>query len=109
VIQLRVSEAAALAIIEQSDYYQQAADGSLASRRGVAVDEATRALSSWPERGAPCRFRSAALANLRWVSVPGFPRHMIFYRYISHEQIILIVHVLHGARNLETLLDQDQE
>jgi plasmid stabilization system protein ParE len=105
VIQLRVSEAAALAIIEQSDYYQQAADGSLASRWGVAVDEATRALSSWPERGAPCRFRSAALANLRWIGVPGFPRHMIFYRYISDEHIILIVHVLHGARNLETLLD----
>jgi len=109
VIQLRISEAAALAIVEQADYYQQAADVSLADRWGVAVDEATRTLLSWPERGAPCRFRSSALANLRWINVPGFPRHMIFYRYLSDEQIVLIIHVLHGARNLETLLSRDQD
>jgi plasmid stabilization system protein ParE len=108
-MELRVSEAAALAIVEQSDYYQQAADGSLANRWEAAVDEAIRSLSNVPERGARCRFRSAALADLRWISIPGFPRHMIFYRHISAEQIILIVHVLHGARNLETLLGQDQE
>jgi plasmid stabilization system protein ParE len=34
---------------------------------------------------------------------------MIFYRYIPADRAILIVHVLHGARNLETLLHQDQE
>ena len=33
---------------------------------------------------------------------------MVFYRYHAHEQIILIVQVLHGARNLETLVDDDQ-
>jgi plasmid stabilization system protein ParE len=105
---LRVSEAAALAVVEQADYYRQVADGSLASRWEAAVDEAIRSLSNWPERGATCSFRSAVLADLRWIGIPDFPRHMIFYRYISAEQIILIVHVLHGARNLETLLDQDQ-
>ena len=33
---------------------------------------------------------------------------MVFYRYLADEKIILIVHVLHGARNLETILDQEE-
>jgi plasmid stabilization system protein ParE len=32
---------------------------------------------------------------------------MVFYRYLRQEQAILIVQVLHGARNLETVLDED--
>jgi plasmid stabilization system protein ParE len=32
---------------------------------------------------------------------------MIFYRYLLQSQAILIVHVLHGARDLETTLDDD--
>jgi plasmid stabilization system protein ParE len=32
---------------------------------------------------------------------------MVFYRYVSLEDAILIVSVLHGARNLETILDED--
>jgi hypothetical protein len=60
-----------------------------------------------PERGAPCRFRSPALAGLRWIFVPGFPKHMVFYRYFSQEQLLQIVKVAHGARNLETLLDEE--
>jgi plasmid stabilization system protein ParE len=32
---------------------------------------------------------------------------MVFYRLMPQEQAILIVQVLHGARDLETLLDED--
>jgi plasmid stabilization system protein ParE len=32
---------------------------------------------------------------------------MVFYRFFPDEAIIRIVHVLHGARNLETILDED--
>ena len=106
-IELRISEAAALSIVEQADYYQQTADLSLAQRWEAAADQAVHSLLSWPERGAPCRFRSPALAGLRWIFVPGFPKHMVFYRYRSQEQAILIVQVLHGARDLETILDEE--
>lgn len=105
---LHISEAAALSIVEQADYYQQAADLALAQRWEAAVDQAMNSLLSCPERGATCHFRSPALAGLRWIFIPGFPKHMVFYRYHAHEQIILIVQVLHGARNLETLVDDDQ-
>jgi plasmid stabilization system protein ParE len=104
---LRVSEAAALSIMEQADYYLEASDAGLAQRWEEAVDKAVHSLLNWPERGALCRFHSASLDGLRWISITGFPKHMIFYRTISQEQTILIIQVLHGARNLETILDED--
>lgn len=106
-IELRISEAAALSIVEQADYYQDAADLALAQRWEAAVDQAVHSLLTWPERGAPCRFSSPSLAGIRWIFVPGFPKHMVFYRYMPQEQAVLIVQVLHGARGLETILDEE--
>ncbi|MGA9670322.1 MAG: type II toxin-antitoxin system RelE/ParE family toxin [Terracidiphilus sp.] len=105
--ELRISEAAALSIVEQADYYQQASDFATIQQWEEAVDNAMRSLLTLPERGAPCRFRTPALAGLRWIFVPGFPKHMVFYRYLSQESAIRVVHVLHGSRNLETILDDD--
>ena len=106
-IELRISEAAALAIVEQSDYYRQVSDFALAERWESAVDEAAHSLMNWPERGTSCRFKTPELAGLRWIFIPEFPKHLLFYRYLPLQQSILIVHVLQGARNLETLLDED--
>lgn len=106
-IELRVSEAAAISIVEQADYYQHASDLALAQRWESAVTRALRSLLSRPETGAPCHFRSQFLEGLRWMQVPGFPKHMVFYRYLPDEKAIVVVQVLHGARNLETLLDKD--
>ncbi len=108
-IALRISEAAALSIIEQGDYYQQASDRALAARWETAVDQAVHSLLSQPERGALVRFRSPILTELRWIPIPGFPKHMLFYRYLPQEQAVLIVQVLHGARKLEVILNDDSE
>ena len=107
-IQLRISEAAALSIVEQADYYEHASDVALAQRWEDAVDQTVHSLLKLPERGTVCRFRSPALTDLRWILVPGFPKHMVFYRYLEHESAIRIVQVLHGSRDLETLLSNDE-
>jgi toxin ParE1/3/4 len=107
VIELLISEAAGLSIVKQADFYVQASDFVLARRWEEAVDKAMRSLMSLPERGAPCRFRSPALADLRWILVPDFPKHMIFYRFSPRDSVIRIVQVLHGARDLETILGED--
>lgn len=106
--ELRISEAAALSIIEQADYYSAVQNNVLAERWEAAVDEAVRSLLHFPECGARCRFHSPLLSGLRWIFVPGFPKHMIFYRYSEPENILLVVHVLHGARDLETVLSEEQ-
>jgi len=109
VIELRVSEAAALSIIEQADYYRAAQDDTLAERWESAVDASVRSLLQFPERGAPCRLDTPSLANLRWIFVPGFLRHMVFYRYDRQESMLLVVQVLHGARDLESVLSDDPQ
>jgi toxin ParE1/3/4 len=106
-IGLRVSESAALSIVEQADYYHQASDLILAQRWETAVDDAVHSLLSRPERGTLCHFRSPILAGLRWILIPGFPKHMAFYRCLREEQAIVIVQVLHGARDIETILNED--
>lgn len=109
-IELRISEAAALSILEQADYYRAALDNALAEQWESAVDAAAKSLLQFPERGAPCRFYSPSLTNLRWIFVSGFPEHMVFYRYERDRSVLLIVQVLHGARNLESvLLDEPLE
>lgn len=107
-IELRISEAAARSIVEQADYYLYGSDVALAQKWEEAVDQSMHSLLSSPERGASCRFRSPALAGLRWIFVPGFRKHLVFYRFFADEAVIRIVQVLHGARNLETILDEDE-
>ena len=107
-IELRISEAAARSIVEQADYYREAVDDALAVRWETAVDEVVRSLLHMPERGTPCRFKSPTLRELRWVFVPEFPKHMVFYRYLTRESAILIVQVLHGTRNIDVILSDDQ-
>jgi plasmid stabilization system protein ParE len=41
---------------------------------------------------------------MRRIAVPGFPRHLIFYEHLSDDAVIRVVHVLHGARDIEALL-----
>lgn len=106
-IELQIAEAAALTIVEQADYYLRASDVALAHQWEEAVDRSMQSLLRSPERGAPCRFRSPALAGLRWIFVPGFRKHMVFYRFFPEEGMIRIVQVLHGSRNLETILSED--
>ncbi|HVZ84789.1 MAG TPA: type II toxin-antitoxin system RelE/ParE family toxin [Terracidiphilus sp.] len=107
-MRLRISETAMLAIVAQADYYCEAASPALAERWESAVDAAIRSLLQFPERGALCSFQHASLSGLRWIAVPDFPRHLIFFRVSTPDASVLIVHVIHGHRDLEAVLaDQD--
>jgi plasmid stabilization system protein ParE len=97
-MRLEILTTAAQAIVEQADYYELKSGHVLAARWEAAVDEAVDRLLRWPETGAPVRFRSPQLAGLRWVAVPGFPKHLIFYRYLPDVDLLRVIQVLHGAR-----------
>jgi len=51
--------------------------------------------------GAPCRFSPTELHGIRRVTISGFPKHLVFYRVEDND--VLILRVLHGARDLESL------
>jgi toxin ParE1/3/4 len=54
----------------------------------------------WPVYG----FADPRLKDIRKRAVLGFPNHLIFYRIDA--DVVEIVRVLHGARDIPTVLDE---
>jgi len=70
-----------------------------------AVERTIDDICEHPRRGARFESSRPELAALRKIAVRGFPNHLIFYRIDG--QIILIVRVIHGARDLPAIFHED--
>jgi toxin ParE1/3/4 len=68
-----------------------------------AAEESFRDLARNPLMGAACQLRGQHARSFRRWRVKGFENYWIFYRLISGG--IEIARVMHGARNLERLLE----
>jgi toxin ParE1/3/4 len=99
---LAISDAAASDILEQADWYEAQSGRSLAERWEKAVTSAILNIVRSPNSGTPCSFKSPELRHVRRISIVGFPKHLIFYRFSEGE--IFVLRVVHGARDLERLL-----
>lgn len=97
-----LSDASAADIIEQADWYSARSGKALAARWEGAVTSAITRVLHRPNTGTPCHFQTVELHDLRRTAIQGFPRHPLFYRVDRDE--VLIVRVVHGARDLEPLL-----
>ena len=97
----RLSEAASVDIIEQADWYEEKSDWKLAERWSKAVTSAVLRILKNPHSGTLCRFRPTELHGIRRLPISGFPRHLVFYSVEGNA--VLILRVLHGARDLEGL------
>jgi toxin ParE1/3/4 len=98
---LVLSDAAVADILEQADWYTVQSGPALAQRWEKAVTSAVLRVLRTPVAGTPCIFRPAELRNIRRTPIAGFPKHLLFYRI--HGTEILVLRVVHGARDLETL------
>ena len=98
---LTLSEAAAADILDQADWYEQQSGLTLAKRWEGAATSAILRILDHPRSGAVSKFSHAELANVRRVSIVGFPKHLIFYQLRPAE--ILVLRIVHGARDLEHL------
>ena len=92
------SDAAIADILEQSDWYKAQADRSLAQRWEEAVIATLLRIAQRPRIGPRCSFTADELRGTRRMLVAGFA---IFYQ--SSERKILVLRVVHGARDLESL------
>ena len=99
---LVVSDAAVADIVEQADWYAAQSGEALAQRWETAVTAAVFRVLRRPGSGALCRFRSVELSGVRRTAISGFSKHLLFYRFEEGE--LLILRVVHGARDLERLL-----
>jgi toxin ParE1/3/4 len=98
---LAVSDAAAADIVEQADWYQEQSGAELARRWERAVTAAVLRIIDNPGAGSITKFQYSELSSVRRVLIPGFPKHLIFYQVLRSE--LLILRVVHGARDLESL------
>jgi toxin ParE1/3/4 len=78
-------------------------DPDAANRFLTAVDQTTERLAESPGLGSPWESSSPELAGLRFRLVKGFKKYLIFY--LPKKGGIEVVRVLHGARNIEKLLE----
>lgn len=92
-------------LMEQAVYIMR--DNPVAAARLVgAAMAAFKELARAPGLGSCYCEASTRLRELRRWRIPGFERYLIFYRTSGDR--IEIVRVLHGARDLVALLDEDE-
>ena len=96
-----LTDVAANDILEQAAWYQEQVGLKLARRWEQAVTSVLLRVATAPSAGAPCTFKAADLKGVRRMPVPRFPKHLVFYRLLKQELIIL--RIVHGARDLESL------
>jgi len=96
-----LTDAAINDILEQAAWYEEESGLKLARRWEKAVTSVLLRIAATPAAGAPCNFKAPELAGVRRVTVPRFPKHLVFYRLQKQEMIVL--RIVHGARDLESL------
>ena len=76
-----------------------------AIRFQAMVRETCESLIGMPFVGRTTDSRFAGFGETRWVCVRGFPNYLVFYSV--DDEWISILRVLHGARDLDALLDDE--
>jgi toxin ParE1/3/4 len=99
--QIALTDAAVNDILEQAAWYREISGTKLSRRWEQAVSSILLRISSTPAAGAPCSFKAVELEGVRRMPVPHFPRHLVFYRFLDKELVVL--RIVHGARDLESL------
>ncbi|HEY2154518.1 MAG TPA: type II toxin-antitoxin system RelE/ParE family toxin [Isosphaeraceae bacterium] len=101
------SRAAIGDLIEIAAYFAETRGPDAARRFGAAASATFKRLARMPGLGARWDERRPALAGLRVAAVEKYRNHLVFYRPIAGG--IEVVRVLHGAKDLDHLLDPDAE
>ncbi len=71
----------------------------------ASAEETFKQVAQMPGMGKPCQFYSTSLAGVRQQAIKGFRKYLVFYR--PTESGVEILRVIHGARDLEAILDED--
>lgn len=89
-------------IWEASAWLAERVDAELALKFVDCVENSISELSKQPGLGPKVRLKNPQLQGMRFWRVDGFPNHLVFYQ--MDDQNLVIVRVLHGARDLDALL-----
>jgi plasmid stabilization system protein ParE len=104
-LKLKVLDLASKEISDQVAFYKKRSGPELSGRWRGAVNQAISTLRTLPERGALVDPGSTDLRNIRRLPIEGFPKHLIFYRFDAPTRFVIVLRVIHGARDLNSLLE----
>ena len=88
---------------EQAQYIARQGSTEAALRFYQAAERTFALIVSHPEMGRLRHFRKPALTGVRVFPIQGFERHLTFYRRVTGG--IEVLRVLHGARDVERVLE----
>jgi toxin ParE1/3/4 len=72
-----------------------------------AVESTCAMLSTMPGIGSARDFRNPRFAGLRMFPIKKFENYLIFYQ--STDEELLVVRVLHGARDIAALFEDEED
>jgi toxin ParE1/3/4 len=93
-------------IIRQFRYYLREEAFHTATRFLGAIDESIEAICRLPHIGAPKRSKNPVLSGLRSWPVKGFEDILIFY--LVRPDILRVIRVLHGKRDIQRILKREK-
>ncbi len=102
----RILPAADRDLDDQAEYLAREANLETALRFYEAANRTFQELARMPGLGERRESDHPRLAGLRVHTIEAFPNHLAFYRQTAEG--IEIVRVLHGARDLERILESDE-
>lgn len=91
-------------LLSNAEYLEEHGGVETAQRFLDATQSTFELLAKMPKVGSLCAFRKPALRRIRRWPVKGFENWLIFYQ--PRRNGVEIVHVIHGARDIEGLLDR---
>lgn len=88
-----------------ADFYVHEANVDVALQFLAAVGLAYERLAEHPHIGTSVKAFEPRLAELRFRPVPGFESYLVFY--VPSLGVVEVVRVLHGARDLPWVFDEE--
>jgi toxin ParE1/3/4 len=105
-VNLFIQESAEQHILRQIEWYAEKGLPAIARRFHVATLDAIDALAAMPGAGAPKLTDNLRLSGLRSWPVKGFDEFQVYY--LMRPELLTIVRVLHGKRDIGTILDSQE-
>jgi toxin ParE1/3/4 len=93
-------------LIEEADFIEQVYGLAKAESFLDAAEASIANLASMPLMGSPRPYLVAEIPDLRQWRIKGFEDYLIFYRPVPDG--VEIIRVLHGKRNIPTILSDEE-